>query len=107
MYHIWPVLWWLWTAAVIVYCSLFVVTAKHLRAGREKRSVDLMFWLVAALVGIRILARFVLHSRGPIYQVAVVLAGFASGVATLVLTWALIRQKVNKESSDVELRADG
>jgi hypothetical protein len=100
MYHIWSALWWAWSAAVVVYFVLLVVTVRRLRASKEKRSVDVMFWLVVVLVWIRILARLALH-RGPIYQVAVVLAGIASGVATLVLIRALIKQKPNEGSSEV------
>ena len=100
MYHIWPVLWWAWSALVFVYCVLFVVTIGRLLASKEKRSVIVMFRLVVVLVWIRILARLVLH-RGPIYEVAVILAGIASGVATLVLIRALIKQKPNEGSSEV------
>jgi hypothetical protein len=95
MYHIWPVLWWAWTAAVVVCLSLFVVTARRLRVSKEKRSADLMFWVAAVLVGIRILARLVLHGS-LIYQAAVVLAGLASGIATLVLIRALVKQQAER-----------
>jgi uncharacterized membrane protein len=92
MHHPWPFLWLVWSAAVVVY---FVLS---LRRSKEKSVVDLSFWVVVVLTLIRIVVRLLLH-RGKIYQFSVLSAGVGAGIATLVMIWALIKQKLY-ESTD-------
>jgi hypothetical protein len=98
MHHPWPFLWLVWSAAVVVYFVLSFVVAGRLRRSKEKSVVDVSFWVVVVLTLIRIVVRLLLH-RGKIYQFSVLSAGVGAGIATLVMIWALIKQKLY-ESTD-------
>ena len=92
----WSVLWWAQSVAVVVYFALFASTTKRLRRAEQRRLVNRVFWLVVAVVWIRIFASLGL-GRGfcssSAYWGAVVLAGAAAAVGILVHAKAWITQR--------------
>jgi hypothetical protein len=87
----WYILRLAWSAILIAYLLLYLVTTKRLGGEAKKRS-GITFWVIAGLAAFRMLAWYVLRG-GLIYRVAVVIAGIAAGLAALDLVRMLTERQ--------------
>ncbi|HEV2398214.1 MAG TPA: hypothetical protein VGS27_14820 [Candidatus Sulfotelmatobacter sp.] len=105
MHGAWYILRWAWSAILIAYLLLYVVTEKRL-AGHAKNRSGATFWVVAVLAVLRMLGWYVLRG-GLIYQLAVMLVGIAAGFAALDLTRMLVEQKPKGRITDARTMNGG
>jgi len=107
MHYTWPVLRLVWSAAIVVYLVLIIVSGRV--SSREKKLNGGLFVLVVAFVGIRVFARLVFHG-GLISQFALVLAGLTAAIGILFRIKVLISRNARTmegEAVEVKLKAEG
>jgi len=98
VHNAWHILWAAWLAVSICYLVLYLVGSGRLRGQQKKRSGNI-FWVIAALVAIRLLIRFALGD-GLIYRLAALFVGIAAGTAALDLARMLITQRPDDRTAD-------